>query len=139
MQTLYTAQAKVEGGRAGKGRTSDGRLDLTLSTPKSLGGDDGSGTNPEQLFALGFAACFESALRVVARGQKIALPPGSGIESTVELQKEESGSFRLSVELKGVLPGLSREQADRLMRDAHRVCPYSNATRGNVDVKLSVA
>lgn len=138
MQTMYTANARVEGGRAGKGRTNDGRLEVGLSTPKTLGGDDGPGTNPEQLFAVGYASCFESALRLVARGQKIALPAGSGIESSVALQKEDSGAFRLGVELKGIFPGLPRDQGEKLMRDAHQVCPYSTATRGNIDVKLSV-
>ena len=139
MLTMYTTNARVEGGRAGKGRTSDGRLDVQLSTPKSLGGDDGPGTNPEQLFAIGYASCFESALRLVARMQKVALPAGSAIESVVALTKDGEGNFRLGVELKGSFPGLPREQGEKLMRDAHQVCPYSNATRGNIDVKLAVA
>lgn len=137
MSHLYTAEAVATGGRAGTVQTTDGRLDLTLSVPAGIGGDGGPGTNPEQLFAAGYAACFLGALGVVARRQKIELDPASTITARVGLQK--SGlAFALDVELRGHFPGLSREQAEALMHAAHQVCPYSVATQGNVDVRLSV-
>lgn len=138
MSNLYTAEATATGGRAGTTRTNDGRLDLDLSVPGEMGGDSGPGTNPEQLFAAGYAACFQGALGVIARRQKIDLDPGSTVTARVGLQR--SGlAFALDVELEGRFPGLSREQAGSLMHAAHEVCPYSVATRGNVDVRLKVA
>ncbi|MBB5234958.1 organic hydroperoxide resistance protein [Deinococcus budaensis] len=138
MSNLYTAEAIATGGRAGITKSSDGRLDLDLSVPQEIGGDGGPGTNPEQLFAAGYAACFQGALGVVARRQKIELSDESTITARVGLQK--SGlAFALDVELEGRFPGLSREQGEALMHAAHEVCPYSVATRGNVDVRLSVA
>lgn len=138
MSNLYTAEAAATGGRAGTTKSSDGRLDLNLSVPGEIGGDGGPGTNPEQLFAAGYAACFQGALGVVARRQKIELSEDSTITARVGLQK--SGlAFALDVELEGRFPGLSREQGEALMHAAHEVCPYSVATRGNVDVRLRVA
>lgn len=138
MSNLYTAEATATGGRAGTAKSSDGRLALDLSVPSEIGGDGGPGTNPEQLFAAGYAACFQGALGVVARRQKIELAGGSTITARVGLQK--SGlAFALDVELEGRFPGLSREQGEALMHAAHEVCPYSVATRGNVDVRLAVA
>ena len=138
MSNLYTAEATATGGRSGHTRSTDGRLDLGLSVPAEIGGDGGPGTNPEQLFAAGYAACFQGALGVVARRQKIELSEESTITARVGLQK--SGlAFALDVELEGRFPGLTREQGEALMHAAHEVCPYSVATRGNVDVRLKVA
>ncbi|PNY80572.1 organic hydroperoxide resistance protein [Deinococcus koreensis] len=137
MSNLYTAEASATGGRAGTTKSSDGRLDLPLSVPASIGGDDGPGTNPEQLFAAGYAACFQGALGVIARRQKIELSDQSTITARVGLQRSGLG-FGLDIELEGHFPGLSPEQGLELMHAAHGVCPYSVATRGNVDVRLSV-
>lgn len=138
MSNLYTAEASATGGRGGHVGTDDARLNLDLSVPAEIGGDGGPGTNPEQLFAAGYASCFQGALGVVARRQKIELDPGSTVTARVGLQK--SGlAFALDVELEGRFPGLGREQAEELMHAAHQVCPYSVATRGNVDVRLRVA
>jgi len=133
---LYTAEAHVTGGRvAGHGRTSDGALEVDLRTPPEMGGE-GGGTNPEQLFAVGYAACFEGALAAVARREK--LEAGDvGIDSTVTLITAEDRSFSIAVELRVTLPSVADEEAVELVRAAHRVCPYSNATRGNIDVALS--
>jgi Ohr subfamily peroxiredoxin len=137
MTIVYTAQAAATGGRAGTARSNDGRLDLPLSVPAEMGGDGGPGTNPEQLFAAGYAACFQGALGVAARRQKIALSDDSVITARVGLQKVGL-AFALDVELEGHFPGLSEEQGRQLMEAAHQLCPYSVATRGNVDVRLSV-
>lgn len=137
MSNLYTAQAVATGGRSGTTTSHDGRMTLGLSVPAELGGDGGPGTNPEQLFALGYAACFQGALGVVARRQKIELTDDSTITARVGLEKKGLG-FGLDVELVGHFPGLTTEQAEGLMHAAHAVCPYSTATQGNVDVRLSV-
>lgn len=137
VNNLYTASATATGGRAGAARSDDGRIDLSLSVPAGMGGDDGPGTNPEQLFAAGYAACFQGALGVVARRQKLQLSDDSIVTARVGLQKTGL-AFGLDVELEGHFPGLSREQGQELMEAAHQVCPYSVATRGNVDVRLSV-
>jgi osmotically inducible protein OsmC len=136
-KTLYTAAATVTGGRAqGHGRTSDGALDVQLRTPPEMGGE-GGGTNPEQLFAVGFASCFESALGVVGRRERAEVGDVS-IDSRVTLTPGEDRSFRLGVELDVTLPQVSDpDQAAQLVEAAHRVCPYSNATRGNIQVKLT--
>jgi len=136
-RVLYTAEAVVEGGRAGHGRTSDGRLDVALSVPQELSGDGGPGTNPEQLFAVGYAACFQSALLGVARGRNLDVSD-SRITSRVGLGPTGRGGFTLSVSLDLHAPQLSAEQAADLMARAHERCPYSNATRGNIDVQLTV-
>jgi Ohr subfamily peroxiredoxin len=135
---IYTARATVTGGRAqGHGHSDDGRLDVQLRLPKELDpGSDAAGTNPEQLFAVGFAACFEGALGVVARREHQDVGEVS-IEASVSLLADPSGSFKLEVELDVTLPGVSDPQtAAALVAAAHEVCPYSNATRGNIDVKL---
>jgi lipoyl-dependent peroxiredoxin len=134
---LYTATASAEGGRNGRVRSSDNLIDMPLKMPKELGGPGGAATNPEQLFAAGYSACFESALMLVARmsGKKVE---GVVITANVTIGKTPDGGFGLAVELKGKLPGLSAQEADELMHKAHEVCPYSKATRGNIDVKLSV-
>ena len=134
-QTLYTAHAKATGGRTGTGQTDDGRLNVTLSTPKQLGGDDGVGTNPEQLFAIGYAACFIGALKFVGGRDKITIPADTSIESSVGIGPIPNG-FGIEVELKISLPGIAAEVADKLIAAAHIVCPYSNATRGNIAVSL---
>jgi Ohr subfamily peroxiredoxin len=136
-KVLYTAEAVVEGGREGHGRTSDGRLDVMFSVPESLGGDGGDGTNPEQLFAVGYAACFQSALLGVARGRKLDASD-SRIVSTVGIGPTGGGGFTLQVSLDLHAPRISREDAVQLMARAHERCPYSNATRGNIEVALTV-
>jgi Ohr subfamily peroxiredoxin len=136
MTPLYTATANSTGGRTGRVRTEEGNLDFALAMPKSLGGPGGDGTNPEQLFAMGYSACFGSALGLVARMRKVD-PGAYKITARVSLGKDAEG-FGLSVELRGHLPGLEREQAEELMKAAHEVCPYSKATRGNISVTLSV-
>jgi lipoyl-dependent peroxiredoxin len=136
-EVLYTAEAVVEGGREGHGRTSDGRLDVDLSVPAAMGGDDGPGTNPEQLFAVGYAACFQSALLGVARGRSLDVT-ASRITSTVGIGPLASGGFGLQVSLDLQAPNIADDEARELMLRADQRCPYSNATRGNVTVVLSV-
>lgn len=134
--TIYTAEAQVSGGRAeGHGRTSDGALEVDLRLPSEMGGS-GGGTNPEQLFAVGYAACFEGALGVVARRAKADTGDVS-IDSKVSLSPDGKGGFLLGVELDVTLPGISAETAKKLVHGAHQVCPYSNATRGNIEVVLT--
>jgi len=131
---LYTAEAHVAGGRNGTGRTSDGRLDLELRQPKEMGGD-GEGTNPEQLFAIGYAACFATTLTLI--GRRSQLPADDvAVDASVSLLPLDGGRFQLGVELRISLPSLTAEQAAGLARTAHQVCPYSNATRGNIEVAL---
>src|ERR1700730_5038791 len=137
MNILYTAEAVVEGGRGGHGRTSDGRLDVELSVPVEMSGPGGPGTNPEQLFAVGYAACFQSALMGVARGRHLDASE-SRITSRVGIGPTGHGGFTLSVSLDLHAPHLSPAQAQDLMARAHERCPYSNATRGNIDVNLTV-
>ena len=134
---VYTAQATSTGGRTGTTKSSDGRVSLNLSTPKGLGGDDGPGTNPEQLFAAGYSACFLGALLLVARNDKVKLDQATGVTAQVGFGKDGDGGFAINAHLIGYLPGLSQSEADELMNKAHQVCPYSKATRGNIDVALS--
>ncbi len=140
-KTLYTARATSTGGRTGSSRSDDDRLNLQLSTPKGLGGDDGPGTNPEQLFAAGYSACFIGALKAVAARQKVALPADLSIDAEVGIGPlaNKPGAFGIAAALTVKLPGMDRQQAEALTAAAHEVCPYSNATRGNVDVTLRVA
>ncbi|MBO9578466.1 MAG: organic hydroperoxide resistance protein [Microbacteriaceae bacterium] len=134
---LYTAEALSTGdGRNGRVRTSDGRLDLDLAIPQSMGGS-GDGANPELLFAAGYAACFHSALLAVARGQKIKLED-EAVGSRVHIGPNGQGGFQLGVELEVVIPNLPHDEAQALADAAHQVCPYSNATRGNIDVVIRV-
>jgi Ohr subfamily peroxiredoxin len=137
-RVLYTAEATVTGGRAnGHGRTADGRLDVQLRAPKEMGGG-GDGTNPEELFAVGFAACFEGALGVIGRREHAEVGDVS-IDSRVSLLPTQERGFKLAVELDVTLPQVQdAEQASRIVAAAHQVCPYSNATRGNIDVALTV-
>jgi lipoyl-dependent peroxiredoxin len=136
-KVIYTAEAHVTGGRlAGHGRTTDGALEVDIRIPSELGGE-GGGTNPEQLFAVGYASCFESALSVVARREKRDADDAE-IESKVNLLPTEDRGFGLAVELDVRLPSVSDpDEAKRIVAAAHKVCPYSNATRGNVDVALT--
>jgi lipoyl-dependent peroxiredoxin len=136
-RVLYTAEANVQGGRAGHGRTTDGRLDLDLSVPQDMGGEGGPGTNPEQLFAVGFAACFQSALMAVAQGRRLDASD-SRMHSRVGIGPTGHGGFGLRVTLDLHAPHLSHGEAASLMARADQRCPYSNATRGNVDVTLAI-
>lgn len=137
-QVLYTAQASATGGREGRAVSSDGVLDIQLSTPKELGGAGGPGTNPEQLFAAGYSACFLGALKFVAGQDKVAIPADARITGRVGIGAIPTG-FGIEVELTIAVPGLPREQVESLVEKAHIVCPYSNATRGNIDVTLVIA
>ncbi|WP_216912625.1 organic hydroperoxide resistance protein [Nocardia noduli] len=138
MNVLYTAEALATGdGRNGHARTSDGKVDVNLAMPKELGGS-GEGTNPEQLFAAGYAACFHSALRLVAKSANADIAD-SAVGAKVGLGSNDQGGFALTVTLEVSLPHLSREEAQALADKAHEVCPYSNATRGNIDVTVTVA
>ncbi|MGW0247514.1 organic hydroperoxide resistance protein [Nocardia goodfellowii] len=138
MNTLYTAEALATGdGRNGHARTSDGKVEVDLTSPKELGGS-GTGTNPEQLFAAGYAACFHGALRLVGKNDG-ANVDDSAVGAKVSLGKNDVGGFQLAVAIEVTLPNLSREQAQALADKAHQVCPYSNATRGNIDVTVTVA
>ncbi|MCM2336726.1 MAG: organic hydroperoxide resistance protein [Pseudomonas sp.] len=135
---LYTAHATANGGRDGRARSSDGALDVRLTTPRELGGAGGDGTNPEQLFAAGYSACFIGALKYVAAQEKIALPADTRIDGAVGIGPIATG-FGIQAALTVTLPGMDRAQAEALVQKAHVVCPYSNATRGNIDVTLTVA
>jgi lipoyl-dependent peroxiredoxin len=136
MQILYTAEATAWGGREGRSASTDGVLDVQLRVPPELGGP-GGGTNPEQLFAAGYAGCFHSALKLVASKLKLDVSE-SAITARVGIGPNDEGGFGLAVELEAELPGLSSEDGHRLLGEAHKVCPYSNATRGNVDVQLTL-
>jgi lipoyl-dependent peroxiredoxin len=135
-KVLYTAEAIVTGGREGHARASDGRLDVDLVIPSEMGGAGRPGTNPEQLFAAGYAACFQSALQRVASGRKLDVS-GSRITARVGIGPVESGGFGLSVALDLDAPQIDRDVARDLMIRAHETCPYSRATRGNIDVTLT--
>ena len=134
---LYTAHATATGGRDGRAVSSDKVLDIQLSTPKELGGAGGAGSNPEQLFAAGYSACFIGALKFVAGKQKVALPANTSITGNVGIGPIPAG-FAIAVKLEISVPGLAKEQVEKLVEAAHQVCPYSNATRGNIDVQLVV-
>lgn len=137
-QVLYRAHAQATGGRDGRAIVPEGNLDLKLTTPKALGGAGGEGTNPEQLFAAGYSACFIGAMKFVAARDKIALPADLSIDGSVGIGAIPNG-FGIEVDLKISLPGMAREMAEALVAKAHMVCPYSNATRGNIDVRLTIA
>lgn len=138
MKTLYTATVTATGGRDGRAVSSDSILDVKLATPKELGGAGGAATNPEQLFAAGYSACFIGALKFVASQTKAALPADTAITAQVGIGQIEGG-FGLDIDLRINLPGLEQGAAQALVDAAHKVCPYSNATRGNVDVRLHVS
>lgn len=135
MDRLYTATVTVKGGREGKLSSSDGVLNLELRMPKELGGSGGAATNPEQLFAAGYAACFESALNLVCRTKKVKYD-GTEVTAHVGIGKDADGGFALAVELDVSLQGVAPEEANELIKAADQVCPYSKATRGNIDVRL---
>lgn len=132
-KVLYTAKAHTTGGRDGASRTSDGRLDVALSSP----GGPGTGTNPEQLFAVGWSACFIGAMGVAAREQKVRLPAETAIDAEVDLGMTDGG-YLLRARLNVSVPGLDREVARAIVDAAHQICPYSKATRGNIDVELNL-
>ena len=135
---LYTAHATSTGGREGGSKSSDGVLDVKLTTPKELGGNGATGTNPEQLFAAGYSACFLGAMKHVAMMEKITLPADTSIKADVGIGPIPAG-FSIQVAMKITIPGMERAAAEKLVEAAHSVCPYSNATRGNIDVTLTVA
>jgi Ohr subfamily peroxiredoxin len=139
-KALYTATATATGGRTGTAQSSDGKLQVNLSTPRELGGAGGDGTNPEQMFAAGYSACFIGALKAVGAAQKIKVPDDVSITSEVGIgpMSGKAGAFSISVAMKINLPGFERAAAEALVAAAHQVCPYSNATRGNIDVTLTV-
>ena len=139
-KSLYTATATATGGRAGTAKSPDGVLDLALTTPKELGGNGATGTNPEQLFAAGYSACFIGAMKAVAGKQKISLPAEVSITSDVAIgpHANKPGAFGIQVDMKISVPGMERGALEKLVETAHEVCPYSNATRGNVDVTLTI-
>ncbi|TDK68139.1 organic hydroperoxide resistance protein [Sapientia aquatica] len=139
MAIIYTAKATATGGREGRATSSDQHLDVQLSTPKELGGAGGAGTNPEQLFAAGYSACFLSAMKFVSTQLKIAVPADATVSATVGIGPNDKGGFGLAVDLLVNVPGLDKAAAQTLIDKAHEVCPYSNATRGNIDVTLSLA
>jgi len=137
MKKLYTANVTAMGGREGHIKSDDGVLDFKIEIPKEMGGRGGAFTNPEQLFAAGYAACFDSALSLVSRTQKIKLIKTSVVAS-VSIGQNDEGRFLLSVDLAVTIPGIEREIAQKLLEQAHQVCPYSNATRGNIEVNLKL-
>ena len=136
-KVLYTAHSTATGGRDGRAVSSDGVLNVQLTTPKELGGAGGVGTNPEQLFAAGYSACFIGAMKFVAGKQKVALPADTSITGNVGIGPIPTG-FALKVQLDIKVPGLPKDQVQKIVEAAHQVCPYSNATRGNIDVTLNV-
>lgn len=139
MQVLYSTEATTTGGRdGGHAASKDKALDVKLSMPKELGGAGGGGTNPEQLFAAGYSACFLSAIKFVAGQQKVQVPNDATVTAKVGIGQIEGG-FGLEVALNVALPGIDHAKAEALVQAAHKVCPYSNATRGNIEVKLNVA
>jgi lipoyl-dependent peroxiredoxin len=138
MKTMYTAVATATGGRNGHVKSDNGVLDLQVRMPKALGGRDDENTNPEQLFAAGYAACFDSALNLILKQARIKTGETS-VTAKVSLGQTENGGFGLAVEMAVNIPNISQEEAQDFVEKAHQVCPYSNATRGNIDVKLTVS
>ncbi len=139
VKVLYKTSATATGGREGEAATKDGSFKVKLSTPKELGGGGGTGNNPEQLFAAGYAACFIGAMKAVAsQGGGVKVPADTTVTADVGIGPRSEGGFGLEVALAVSLPGLSKADAEALVEKAHHVCPYSNATRNNIDVKLTV-
>jgi lipoyl-dependent peroxiredoxin len=138
VNVLYTTSARAQGGRDGTSGTTDGKFQVTMSTPKELGGAGGEGVNPEQLFATGYAACFLGAMKAVAGKDGPRVPADTTVTSTVGIGPRSEGGFGLTIALEVSLPGLEKADAEALVAKAHQVCPYSNATRNNIDVQLSV-
>jgi len=140
-KVLYTAHATSTGGREGTSRTDDGVLDVKLTTPKALGGNGAVGTNPEQLFAAGYSACFIGAMKVAAGQKKIVLPADTSIQADVGIGPRKAADgpgFCIQAALRVHVPGLDKATVEQIVQAAHQICPYSNATRGNIDVELSV-
>ena len=139
-KAVYTAHATSTGGRTGTTESSDGAIKLALVTPKELGGAGGAGTNPEQLFAAGYSACFIGAMKAVAGRNKQVLPAEVSISAEVSIgpMTGKPGAFGIAVKMAISVPGMEKAAAEKLVAEAHEVCPYSNATRGNIDVQLSV-
>lgn len=137
-QILYTAHATATGGRDGTAKSSDGVLDIRLTTPKALGGDGAAGTNPEQLFAAGYSACFIGSMRYVAGKMKVELPADTSISAEVGIGPIPAG-FGIQVNLTVKVPGLDHAMVQKVVDEAHLVCPYSNATRGNIEVTIELA
>lgn len=135
----YLATASASGGRDGQARTEDGNFSVKLSTPKELGGAGGDGANPEQLFAAGYSACFIGALKAAGQQLKLRVPADTKVTATVGIGPRSEGGFGITADLRVELPGVDRAEAEKLVATAHQICPYSNATRGNVDVGLTVA
>ncbi|MCQ8277318.1 organic hydroperoxide resistance protein [Acetobacteraceae bacterium KSS8] len=135
----YKTSATATGGRDGQAASDDGVFSVKLSTPKELGGAGGDGSNPEQLFAAGYAACFIGALKVAGGQLKLKVPADTSVNATVGIGPRSEGGFGITADLKVTLPGLDRADAEKLVAAAHQICPYSNATRNNVDVGLTVA
>lgn len=135
----YTTKATATGGREGSARSEDGAFEAKLSTPKELGGAGGDGTNPEQLFAAGYSACFIGALKAAGAQLKVKVPADTTVSATVGIGPRSEGGFGITADLLVDLPGLDRAEAQKLVEAAHQICPYSNATRGNVDVGLTLA
>jgi len=139
VNVLYSTTARATGGRDGRSGTLDGAVDVKLVTPKELGGGGGDGVNPEQLFATGYAACFLGAMKFVAsQGGSAKVPADATVSATVGIGPRSEGGFGLEIALEIALPGVERAAAEELVAKAHQVCPYSNATRNNIDVKLTV-
>ena len=138
VNVLYTTKATATGGRDGEAKTYDGALSVKLATPKELGGAGGAGNNPEQLFAAGYSACFLGAMKFVASQGGPKVPADTTVTATVGIGPRSQGGFGITAALEISLPGLAKADAEALVEKAHQVCPYSNATRNNVDVKLTV-
>lgn len=138
MKKLYEASSTAVGGREGHVTTEDGKIDMDLSVPKGLGGDDGKGTNPEQLFGSAYAACFGSAVQMIAESKKIKLGDDMSVTANIEIGKTKDGDLQLKATLDCYLPGVDVETGEDLVNKAHEVCPYSRATRDNITVKLNL-
>ena len=139
VNVVYSTVASATGGRDGHAASADGTLDVALSTPRELGGAGGTGSNPEQLFAAGYSACFIGAMKFVSSHGGAKVPNDAKVTATVGIGPRSEGGFGIEVALEVSLPGLDHAEAEKLVHAAHEVCPYSNATRGNVDVKFSIA
>jgi Ohr subfamily peroxiredoxin len=135
----YRTTASATGGRDGQAQTEEGNFSIKLSTPKELGGAGGDGANPEQLFAAGYSACFIGALKVAGQQLKLRVPADTKVTATVGIGPRSEGGFGITADLRVELPGVDHAEAEKLVATAHQICPYSNATRGNVDVSLTVA
>jgi osmotically inducible protein OsmC len=135
----YSTKATATGGRDGSARSDDGRFEVKLSTPKELGGAGGDGSNPEQLFAAGYSACFIGALKAAGAQLKLKVPAETTVTATIGIGPRSEGGFGITADLEVSLPGLAHDDAQKLVELAHTICPYSNATRNNVDVGLTVA